>query len=58
MKTVLPHQLTVKPPSGSWNAKKMVISDNTVPVHIQMSVSHFQAKAEYENTDRNPSPRP
>jgi hypothetical protein len=33
IKTVLPHQLTEKPPLGSWSAKKMVNSDNTVPVH-------------------------
>lgn len=33
VKTVLPHQLTAKPPLGSWSVKKMVINDNTVPVH-------------------------
>ena len=30
---VLPHQLTTKPPLGSWSMKNMAISDSTVPVH-------------------------
>jgi hypothetical protein len=33
-KTVLPHQLTGKPPLGSCSMKNMAISDSTVPVHI------------------------
>jgi hypothetical protein len=34
MKTVLPHQLTEKPPLGSWSVKKIVSSASMVPIHI------------------------
>jgi hypothetical protein len=38
-KTVLPHQLTEKPPFGSWSAKKMVNNESTVPVRSPRPVS-------------------
>lgn len=34
MKTVLPHQLTEKPPLGSWSVKKIVSIASIVPIHI------------------------
>jgi hypothetical protein len=62
VKTVLPHQLTFKPPLGSWSVKKMVINDNTVPVHnpkvSQSVITGLHAEVEHENTDHNPTLRP
>jgi hypothetical protein len=42
VKTLLPHQLTMKPPLGSWSVKKMVISERKVPVR-QTDINNLTA---------------